>query len=123
MCILCKLEQMTHCQWTLNVSIQATLLNPAEVRNGEFCCCDSQMCREEFANLPNCFEESSDCETQVTVMLSGCGQCPGEFCRVLDIDDSAVVNITNSSFQIPDMVIITVSEISTYTCEKYSIVC
>ena len=105
-----KHEQVINCQWILDVSIQAMLLNLAEVRNGEFCCCDNPLCRDDLANLPSCFEESSDCETRVTVMLSGCTQCPGICCRVLNIGSSAVANITNSLFQIPEMLANEVSE-------------
>ena len=107
--ILCELEQVINCQWTLDVSIQVRMLNLAEVRNGDFCCCDSQICREDLASLPSCFEEPSDCETRLTVMLSGCGQCPGTCCLQLNVGSSAVANITNSSLQIPEMLASAVS--------------
>ena len=68
------------------------------------------MCHDDLANLPSCFERSSDCETQLTVMLSGCSKCPGICCQVLDIGSSAVANITNCSFQILEKLAGTVSE-------------
>ena len=102
--------QVIKCQWTIDVSVQAKQLNRAELRNGEFCCCDNGLCRDELADLPDCPADTSDCDPQVTLKLAGCNECPGMCCHVLNGGNSDSVNITNFTLQVPEMLVKKVSE-------------
>ena len=93
-------KQEIVCQWTIDLSMAATLPYNAEVQRGKFCCCDSPHCSEDLASLPTCYAEIYNCEVEVTIMLSDCKKCPSVCCDVYVIGDRSKFSINYVSIQI-----------------------
>ena len=93
-------KQEIDCQWTMDLSMAATLPYNTEERSGKFCCCDSPHCYEDLASLPKCYTQIYDCEVQVTIMLSDCKKCPSVCCNVCVVGSRTKFSISYVSIQI-----------------------
>ena len=109
-----KYMQGVFCDWRVDLTIEATLLYFAEVRDDSFCCCDdiNSACAQNLTSLSDCALNENMCDTLATILLSGC-ECPGICCiQSHDVGNNVDLSFSVSSFPILETPATTVSDTS-----------